>query len=83
MPLHVIEADLERGDLIQVSAEETPAAGHVVAMLAIYRADSPPGPAAAAAPAFTRPRVQRTSDADENCVIKPCCHATRVLRNPA
>jgi DNA-binding transcriptional LysR family regulator len=45
MPLHVIEADLARGELIQVSAEETPAAGHAVAMSAVYRTDSPPGPA--------------------------------------
>ena len=45
MPLHVIEADLESGDLIQVSAEETPAAGHVVAMSATHRTDNPPGPA--------------------------------------
>jgi DNA-binding transcriptional LysR family regulator len=45
MPLHVIGADLARGELIQVSAEETPAEGHVVAMSAIYHTDSPPGPA--------------------------------------
>jgi DNA-binding transcriptional LysR family regulator len=43
--VHTDPSDLGRGDLIQVSAEETPAAGHVVAMSANYRTDSPPGPA--------------------------------------
>jgi hypothetical protein len=45
MPLHVVEADLASGELVQISAEETPPKGHVIAMSAIYRTDSPPGPA--------------------------------------
>jgi len=45
MPLHVVEADLASGELVQISAEETPPDGHVIAMSAIYRTDSPPGPA--------------------------------------
>jgi DNA-binding transcriptional LysR family regulator len=45
MPHHVVEADLASGELIQIFAEETPPEGHVVAMSAIYRTDSPPGPA--------------------------------------
>ncbi len=45
MPLHVVEADLASGELVQISAEDTPPEGHVIAMSAIYRTDSPPGPA--------------------------------------
>jgi len=45
MPLHMIEADLETGALVQITAESAPPGGYVVAMLAVYRADSPPGPA--------------------------------------
>jgi hypothetical protein len=45
MPLHVVEADLASGELVQISAEETPPQGHVTAMSAVYRTDSPPGPA--------------------------------------
>jgi DNA-binding transcriptional LysR family regulator len=45
MPQHVVEADLASGELVQIFAEESPPEGHVVAMSAIYRTDSPPGPA--------------------------------------
>jgi DNA-binding transcriptional LysR family regulator len=45
MPLHVVEADLASGELVQISAEETPPDGHVITMSAVYRTDSPPGPA--------------------------------------
>jgi DNA-binding transcriptional LysR family regulator len=45
MPQHVVEADLASGELVQIFAEETPPEGHIVAMSAIYRTDSPPGPA--------------------------------------
>jgi DNA-binding transcriptional LysR family regulator len=45
MPLHVVEADLANGELVQISAEETPPDGHVITMSAVYRTDSPPGPA--------------------------------------
>jgi DNA-binding transcriptional LysR family regulator len=45
MPQHVVEADLASGELVQIVAEEIPAEGHLVAMSAIYRTDSPPGPA--------------------------------------
>jgi hypothetical protein len=41
----VVEADLASGELVQISAEDTPPGGHVIAMSAIYRTDSPPGPA--------------------------------------
>ena len=46
MPLHVIERDLASGTLIQITAEEAAPGSQVIAMSAVYRADSPPGPAA-------------------------------------
>ena len=45
LPLHMIQADLASGELVQITAEGMPPGGHVIAMLAIYRTDSPPGPA--------------------------------------
>jgi DNA-binding transcriptional LysR family regulator len=45
MPLHLLEADLASGALVQITAEDAPPGGHVVAMSAIYRTNSPPGPA--------------------------------------
>ena len=45
MPLHMIEADLASGALIQITGESTPPEGHLIAMSAVYRTDSPPGPA--------------------------------------
>ena len=45
MPLHMIEADLASGALVQIRLEDAPAEGYVIAMSAIYRTDNPPGPA--------------------------------------
>jgi DNA-binding transcriptional LysR family regulator len=45
MPLHLIEADLTRGTLVRIAPEDAPPGGHTIAMSAIYRTDSPPGPA--------------------------------------
>jgi DNA-binding transcriptional LysR family regulator len=45
MPLHMIEADLASGALVQIRGEFAPPAGYVIAMSAVYRTDSPPGPA--------------------------------------
>jgi DNA-binding transcriptional LysR family regulator len=45
MPQHVVEADLASGELVEIFAEEAPPEGHIVAMSAIFRTDSPPGPA--------------------------------------
>src|ERR1700680_1939628 len=45
MPQHVVEADLASGELVQIFAEAIPSEAHAVAMSAIYRTDSPPGPA--------------------------------------
>jgi DNA-binding transcriptional LysR family regulator len=45
MPLHLIEKELASGALIQITGESAPSEGHVIAMSAVYRTDSPPGPA--------------------------------------
>jgi DNA-binding transcriptional LysR family regulator len=45
MPLHMIEADLASGALVQIKGESAPPEGYVIAMSAVYRTDSPPGPA--------------------------------------
>jgi DNA-binding transcriptional LysR family regulator len=45
MPLHSIQADLASGALVEIMPEDAPPGGHVTEMGAIYRTDSPPGPA--------------------------------------
>jgi DNA-binding transcriptional LysR family regulator len=45
MPLHLVDADLASGALVQITAESAPPEGYVIAMSAVYRTDSPPGPA--------------------------------------
>jgi DNA-binding transcriptional LysR family regulator len=45
LPLHWAEADLTSGSLIQIATEHAPPNGHLITMSAIYRTDSPPGPA--------------------------------------
>jgi len=45
LPMHVVEADLASGALVQITLEDLPPAGQVIVMSAIYRTDSPPGPA--------------------------------------
>ena len=45
MPLDMIEADLESGALVQIRGESAPPEGYVIVMSAVYRTDSPPGPA--------------------------------------
>jgi len=46
MPLHLVEADLASGELVQIATEDAPPGGHMITMSAAYRTDSPPGPAA-------------------------------------
>jgi DNA-binding transcriptional LysR family regulator len=46
LPLHLAEADLASGDLVLISAEDAPLGMQGVPMSAVYRTDSPPGPAA-------------------------------------
>jgi DNA-binding transcriptional LysR family regulator len=45
LPLHLVEADLASGALVQIATEDAPPGGRVLAMWAVYRTDSPPGPA--------------------------------------
>jgi DNA-binding transcriptional LysR family regulator len=45
LPLHLVEADLASGSLVQIAREDAPHSGHVITMSAIYRTDSPPGQA--------------------------------------
>ena len=45
MPLHMIEADLASGELVQITGESAPPEGYVIVMSAVYRTANPPGPA--------------------------------------
>jgi DNA-binding transcriptional LysR family regulator len=45
LPMHLVEEDLASGALVQIAHENAPPGGHVIEMSAIYRTDSPPGPA--------------------------------------
>jgi DNA-binding transcriptional LysR family regulator len=45
MPLHAVEADLASGALVEITPEDAAPGGYVVEMKAVYRTDSPPGPA--------------------------------------
>ncbi len=45
MPLHAIEKDLACGALVEITTEDAPTGGRLIEMWAVYRTDSPPGPA--------------------------------------
>jgi DNA-binding transcriptional LysR family regulator len=45
MPLPSIEADLASGALVEIATEDAPRGGRLLEMWAVYRTDSPPGPA--------------------------------------
>jgi DNA-binding transcriptional LysR family regulator len=45
MPLHMVEADLASGALVEIRVEDEPSEGHLIAMSAVYLANSPLGPA--------------------------------------
>jgi DNA-binding transcriptional LysR family regulator len=45
MPLHMVEADLASGALVEIRVEDDPSEGHVIAMSAVYLANSSLGPA--------------------------------------
>jgi DNA-binding transcriptional LysR family regulator len=45
MPRHAIEADLASGALVEITTEDAPSGGRLIEMWAVYRTDSPPGPA--------------------------------------
>jgi DNA-binding transcriptional LysR family regulator len=45
MPLHSIEADLASGALVEITTDDAPPGGRLIEMWAVYRTDTPPGPA--------------------------------------
>jgi len=45
MPRHAVEADLASGALVEITTEDAPSGGRLIEMWAVYRTDSPPGPA--------------------------------------
>jgi hypothetical protein len=45
MPLHMVEADLASGALVEIRVEDDPPEGHVIPMSAVYLTDTPLGPA--------------------------------------
>jgi len=45
LPLPLIEADLASGRLVEITTKDAPRGGRLIEMWAIYRTDSPPGPA--------------------------------------
>jgi DNA-binding transcriptional LysR family regulator len=45
MPLGLVAADLAAGALVQITVEDVPPDGFVIPMSAVYRTESPPGPA--------------------------------------
>ncbi|HWA81176.1 MAG TPA: LysR family transcriptional regulator [Acetobacteraceae bacterium] len=45
MPLAAVREDLAQGTLVEITAEDMPADGTLMPMFAIYRTDTPPGPA--------------------------------------
>jgi DNA-binding transcriptional LysR family regulator len=45
LPVHMLEEDLASGALVPITLEDSRVTGHLLTMSAIYRTDSPPGPA--------------------------------------
>ncbi|HTD02599.1 LysR family transcriptional regulator [Undibacterium sp.] len=45
MPRHMVEEDIQRGDLVEIQIEASPTVGAAFSMHAIHRKDAPPGPA--------------------------------------
>src|SRR5882762_1367952 len=45
MPLHMVEADLASGELVEIKVEDDPPEGHSIVMSAVYLTNSPLGPA--------------------------------------
>jgi DNA-binding transcriptional LysR family regulator len=45
LPLHAMETDLASGALVEIATEDAARGGRLIEMWAVYRTDSPPGPA--------------------------------------
>jgi DNA-binding transcriptional LysR family regulator len=68
MPLHMVEADLASGALVEIQVEDDPPEGRAVVMSAVYLTESPMGPAG-------RWFIDRLKEAAEDA-------APRINRNP-
>ena len=62
LPLDMVQADLASGALVQIRLENTPPDGLFIGMSAVYRTDSPPGPAGR----WFIDRVKEESTKEEN-----------------
>lgn len=45
MPKNMVESDIANGALVEIRADIQPREGYLIAMFAVYRTDTPPGPA--------------------------------------
>jgi DNA-binding transcriptional LysR family regulator len=63
LPLHVVDRDLASGALVQISTEESHVCDHAIEIAALYRIDSPPGPA-------TRWLIERLMQGDGARLLK-------------
>ncbi|MET4291217.1 DNA-binding transcriptional LysR family regulator [Bradyrhizobium sp. LB8.2] len=45
MPMHVVQADLTAGRLVELQIEDVPPGGMILPMMAVYPTSAPPGPA--------------------------------------
>jgi len=77
----MIEADLASDALVQITAESAPPEGYVITMSAVYRTDSPPGPAGRW---FNRPpQTGRCTVAErEGATIRGRDHRARAAAQP-
>ena len=64
MPLHTVEKDIAEGRLVKLTIEDVPNAGLKWPMLAVYKVDTPPGPAG-------RWLIERLKQCSEEQSLKP------------
>jgi DNA-binding transcriptional LysR family regulator len=81
MPLHAIEADLASGALVEITPEDAPSGGHVIEMGAVYRTDSPPGPAGRWF--IDRLKQEPASLKQAPSRSRPACAAGKARRRPS
>jgi hypothetical protein len=78
--MHVIDADLASGALVQIMLEDAPPEGFVIAMTAIYRTDSPPGPAGRwfmeRLKQVVAEQTERKCESDQSLEYRPSASAT-------
>src|SRR3984957_5746119 len=71
MPLHMVEADLASGALVEVHVEDDPPEGHVIAMSAVYMANNAPGSAGRWFIDRLKEEVASRSDGDAAASLDP------------